>query len=218
MVQRIRAYVEELFKDAPATRQAHDLKEEVCSNLIDKYVDLTGDGLSDEEAYNIAVASIGDTDALFAELRRNGQTAEEMKYRRRSALRISIAVGMYILSVVPILMVGESGAEGDEIKALVAMFVICAVATMLLVYNALSKPKYQKLDDTMVEEFREWKQTKKQGDPLYSALSGVLWTLVVIVYFVVSFLFTAWPYSWLIFLVGVALQQIMHAAFLLRKR
>ncbi len=218
MVQRIRAYVEELFKDAPATRQAHDLKEEVCSNLIDKYVDLTGDGLSEEEAYNIAVASIGDTDALFAELRGGGQTAEGMKYRRRSALRISIAVGMYILSVVPILLVGESGAEGDEIKALVAMFVICAVATVLLVYNALSKPKYQKLDDTMVEEFREWKQTKKQGDPLYNALSGVLWTLVVIVYFVVSFLFTAWPYSWLIFLVGVALQQIMHAVFLLRKR
>ncbi len=218
MIPKIRAYVDELFQDAPATRQAHDLKEEFCSNLIDKYVDLTGQGMPEEEAYKATVAGVGDVDALLAELRREEPTQEQAKYRRRSAWMVSAAVGLYIVSVVPILWVGDSPAEGDEAKALVAMFLLCAVATMLLVYNFMSKPKYRKADDTMVEEFREWKRNKRQGDALYNALSGVLWSLVVVVYFVVSFLFTAWAYSWLIFLIGVALQQVMHAVFLLKKK
>lgn len=218
MIEKIRAHVEDLFKEAPATRQAHDLKEEVCSNLIDRYVDLTGQGMPEEEAFNIAVAGIGDIDGLLAELQRDGGTAEDEKRRRRSALMVSGAVGLYILSVVPVLLVGESGSESDAVKGVVAMFVLCAVATMMLVYNAMSKPKYHKQDDTMVEEFREWKQTRQKGDVLYNTLSGALWSLVVIAYFVVSFLFTAWTYSWLIFLVGVALQQVMRAVFLLRKR
>ena len=65
MIQQIRIYVNELFADAPQTKKAAELKEEVCSNLIDKYVDLTGRGMSEEEAYKAAIASIGDIDELF---------------------------------------------------------------------------------------------------------------------------------------------------------
>ena len=96
MIQRIRSHVNELFRDAPATRQAHELKEEVCSNLIDKYVDLTGQGMSEEEAYSIAVAGIGDIDALLAELQQDGPTEEQARYRRRSALMVSGAVSRIV--------------------------------------------------------------------------------------------------------------------------
>ena len=36
MIQKIRGYVDDMFREAPQTKQARDLKEEVCSNLIDK--------------------------------------------------------------------------------------------------------------------------------------------------------------------------------------
>ena len=218
MIQRIRSHVNELFRDAPATRQAHELKEEVCSNLIDKYVDLTGQGMSEEEAYSIAVAGIGDIDALLAELQQDGPTEEQAGYRCGSALMVTGAVGLYSLSVVATIVVGESGSEGDEVKALAVMFVLCAVATMMLIYNFMTKPKYRRTDDTMVEEFREWKQNKSKGDALYNSLSGALWAFIVLLYFVVSILFTAWTYSWLIFLVGVALQQVLRAVYLLKKK
>lgn len=219
MIQKIRGYVDDMFREAPPTKQARDLKEEVCSNLIDKYMDLTGSGMPEDEAYTAAVASIGDIDALLTELKAAGQPpAEDPLARRRSALLVSGAVGLYILSVVPVILLGETGDESDAVKGVVAMFVLCAVATMMLVFNAMTKPKYRKMDDTMVEEFREWKQSQKRGNGLYNALSGALWMLTVAAYFLISFLCGAWPVSWILFLVAVALQQVLRAVFILRKQ
>ena len=74
------------------------------------------------------------------------------------------------------------------------------------------------MDDRMGEEFREWKQSQKRGSSLYNALSGALWMLTVAAYLLISFLCNAWPVSWILFLVAIALQQILRAVFLLRKQ
>lgn len=39
MTDRIRAYLEHAFADAPKTRRIEDLKEELYSNLVEKYSD-----------------------------------------------------------------------------------------------------------------------------------------------------------------------------------
>lgn len=208
MVQRIREYVDSLFKDAPHTKKAMDLKEEVCSNLIDKYVDLTGQGVSDEDAYNEAVASIGDTDELFA-LIKDERRPEDPQAGKRRAILTSVAIGLYILSFIPVIIT-------DATAGVVAMFVFWAVATVLIVYAGMSRPKYQRMDDTMVEEFKEWKQQGSRQASFYHELSGILWTLVVIAYFIVSFLFGGWEITWIIFLIGAAVQQILRACYRLR--
>lgn len=211
MIQRIRNYVNELFANAPKTKQAYDLKEEVCSNLIDKYVDLTGQGMPEEEAYNAAVASIGDIDELFRTLQK--EVEEDPQARRRSALLIAISVAIYIISIVPLFLSQLCGY--DPIIGLILMFVLCAAATALIVYNALSKPKYQKLDDTLVEEFKEWKQQKQEGESIFGILSGALWLTIVALYFILSFALGIWAFSWIIFIIGAAVQQIVRAVFLL---
>ena len=38
---------------------------------------------------------------------------------------------------------------------------------------------------------------------------GVFWTAVVALYFIISFAFTAWAWSWILFIAGAALQQII---------
>lgn len=209
MIQRIRQYVDDLFKDAPHTKKAMDLKEEVCSNLIDKYVDLTGHGVSDEDAYNEAIAGIGDIDELFAMMKDDPQQ-EDPQVRRRSALLVSAAVCLYILSFIPVIIT-------DATAGVVAMFACWAIATALLVYNGLSRPKYQRIDDTMVEEFKEWKQRGSQQTSLYRELTGILWTLIVIIYFFISFTFGCWAVSWIIFLIGAAVQQIIRAYINLKR-
>lgn len=40
MIDRLRAYVEQLFQDAPRGAQAEELQEELLANLIDRYRDL----------------------------------------------------------------------------------------------------------------------------------------------------------------------------------
>lgn len=215
MIQRIRGYVADLFEDVPINKKTHDLREEITSNLIDKYVDLTGQGISDEEAYNAAISSIGDVDEMLEAIKQ-GPIQEDPDVRRKSALLISISVGLYILSIVPIFLSTLIGI--NAVIGVILMFVICAIATVIIVYNAISKPRYQKMDDTMVEEFREWKENSKAKDNLFGAISGALWTILVAVYFIFSFSFGAWAYSWILFLIGAAIQQIVRVIIVYNKK
>ena len=154
MIQQIRIYVNELFADAPQTKKAAELKEEVCSNLIDKYVDLTGRGMSEEEAYKAAIASIGDIDELFKMLE---QEDEDPASRRKNALLVSIAVMLYIISVVLCLL----PTRWDMTKSSPGcMLAICAVATGLLVFNYMTRPKYRRLTIPWLRN-SEWKAAQK---------------------------------------------------------
>ena len=44
MKEKIRKHINELFKDAPKTRRAVELKEEMAQNTIEKYEDLIAEG------------------------------------------------------------------------------------------------------------------------------------------------------------------------------
>lgn len=212
MNESIRAYVERLFEDAPKTRKAHDLKEELIANLSARYDDLIAQGKEGDEAYRVTVEGIGNVDELLGALHHDDVFGGERsdRDRRRSAGIVSVAIMLYILSVVPVLIF--HGTEG-----VVSMFVICAVATGMLIYNAMSRPKYVRADDTIVEEFKEWKSASTQDRRVRKSISAALWPLVVVVYILVSFQFGAWAYSWVIFLVGVAVDRIITLLLDLRK-
>jgi multidrug efflux pump subunit AcrB len=107
-------------------------------------------------------------------------------------------------------------AVGPEAGAVV-MFIIAAIATSLLVFSAMSRPKYRRSDNTIVEEFKEWKDTNNQNRQLYRSVVSAMWPLIVVIYLILSFVFGSWAYSWIIFLIGVALQHIIKLVFEMRK-
>ncbi len=212
MNQKLRTYIESLFVDAPKNKKTVELKEEMVQNLIDKYNDLISEGKSEDAAYNIAVASVGDISDLINELNKGTSASSELeeKERRRSALLTAISVGIYILSIIPVLI------WQDE-TGVILMFTLAAVATVIIVYNAMTKPKYHKLDDTLVEEFKEWKASSNESDKMLKAISGSLWLLTVAIYIVISFLTGAWHITWIIFLIAGAVNTIIKALFDLKK-
>ncbi len=219
MIEKLKNYIEYVFEDAPKTKEVFELKEEMLQNLIDKYQDLINEGKNSETAYNIATASIGDVNELIEQLKyksmSNGTYEKEFNdARKRSALLTSISVMLYILSVVPVILMGN---VGDGIIGVVLMFVFIAIATGLIIFNSMSKPKYLKKDQTMVEEFKEWKANDVEKNSVYKATTSALWSIVTVVYFIVSFLTYAWYITWVIFLIGGAIQSIIKAVFELRK-
>ncbi|MCM1259590.1 MAG: permease prefix domain 1-containing protein [Prevotella sp.] len=219
MNEKLRNYIEFLFEDAPKTKEVIELKEEMLQNLIDKYNDLVSEGKSNEAAYNIATASIGDVNDLIEQLKnrptyQQGFEKEMLASKKRSALLTSIAVMLYIMSVIPVMLLSEIGTG---VVGVVIMFALIAIATGLIVYNSMSKPKYLKKDQTVVEEFKEWKANSIEKNALYKSICGAMWSMIVVIYFIISFITMAWHITWVIFLIGSAIQGIIHAIFELRK-
>jgi len=219
MRENIRAYIENLFSRAPQTRKIMELKEELLSNVTAKFDDLIAQGRTEEEAYKIAVGGIGDIDELIKSFENDKiyNYARQEYDSRKSAVLVSAAVGLYIISVAMVVLGGIISDKGAEIGT-VLMFIIAGIATALLVYNAMSRPKYRKADDTIVEEFKEWKSTSNYQHQLYRSANAAMWAIIVALYFILSFTFMSWAYSWVIFLIGVALHNVIKLAFEVRKR
>ena len=209
MNEKLRNYIDDLFANAPSTVRAVELKEELFQNLTDKYNDLLAQGKSEESAYNIAIASIGDVDSLITGLAGvKGQEPEKSK--KRSALFVAIAISLYILSPVPVILLqSEIGVMG--------LFLFVAIATALLIYNGVTRERYVKKDDTMVEDFKEWKHQGRQKNKAAEAIIGSFWLIAVCVYIVVSFMTGAWHITWIIFLIAAAIASMIRGLFMLKQ-
>lgn len=75
MENRIRKHIEAIFAGAPDTAKARDLREEMILNVIERYHDHVGEGLSEEDAYRAAITGIGDVSGLIDSLRLDAGTA-----------------------------------------------------------------------------------------------------------------------------------------------
>jgi len=213
MNERIKTHVESLFAGAPQTRKVLDLKEELLANLNSKYDDLITGGFTPDDAYRTVIAGIGDISELVRQIQ--NESAFNSHYstedRKKSALLTAIAVGLYILSPVAVILF-------DSVLHLynagpIMMFVLVAVATGLLIYNGMTRPKYVKEDETIVEEFKQWKSDTSEKKRLIRSISAVLWPLIVVLYLAFSFYFGAWAFSWIIFIIGIFIEGVIKLVF-----
>lgn len=142
MEQRLRDYIENLFKSAPKTKQAYELKEEIVVNTIERYHDLLLEGKSEGDAYNFAIAGIGDINELLEAF--GGRPEKEQQFtdeqletiRGRSSLFKGIAVALYILCVTPCIFLSMTPLVA---VSPVFMFFMISVATGLLIYSKATK-------------------------------------------------------------------------------
>lgn len=232
MEYSIKAYVDELFQNAPDTQRAYEMKMELVQNLTDKYNDLVASGKSPEDAYNITIYGIGDISELLEEMRREEpQPAPDMPasdaagtsyytamyyFRRRGAALLAVSVSLYILSVVPVILLGVistsvSGMAGNYLATLgvALMFLFVAVATGLIIWNSVTKPKRTDPPEIVIDLYN---RKKKNSHPILRAVESAFWLLVVAVYFLVSFTTQRWDLTWLIFIAAPAVSGILHAA------
>lgn len=221
MEDKLRSYMDYLFKDVPPTKKAVELKEEILQNLVDKYRDLRSEGKTEEAAYNIAIASIGDIGELLDALKhetpdnsQNNPSDEYMCWKKRSAVLVATAVTLYILCVVPVIISEE--VFHNDVAGPCLMFVFIAAATGLLIYNNMSKPSRTKKDDTLMDDFKEWKSQNEEKKQALKSIKSAVWSIVTVLYFIISFTTGAWYITWVIFLLGGAVESIIRAIFDLR--
>lgn len=209
---KLRMYVENLFEGAPKSVEVIEIREEILQNVMERYEDLIRDGKSEDEAYSIAVSGIGDVNELLNSM---GQPASELTMgeasnsdiyngkSRGNVFLLSFSIVIYIMSLIPVIIADEiMGSRKAEGVAICIMFVMWAIATGMIVVYAMTKPKKN--------EVIQVKQEEKEN-PVYTSIKPAIWAVTTTVYLIVSFLTGAWHISWVIFLIGHAITEIVKA-------
>lgn len=213
MNEKIVRHVEKLFEDAPKTRRAFELRDELTANLNDRYNDLIAEGKDEDTAYSVVIAGIGDVDELISGLRENDvfNEVQNQIQRQKSALLISGAVAIFILSIIPPILISEIFKSNLAQTIGILFMIMCwAVAVMMLVYNAMSKPKYEKTEDTIVENFKEFTSTKSKDAAVRKSIISIIPIITTIIYLMLGFGFNLWHPGWMIFLLIPVVIQIIR--------
>jgi transcriptional regulator with XRE-family HTH domain len=121
------------------------------------------------------------------------------------ARNIAISVGLYILSIAAIIFIEEIFHQ--EALAVIAFFIICALATCLIIYTCIvHKPKEEKTT------------TNNEPPQTLKLIKDIISTIGVIVYFLVSFLTMAWHITWIIFIIIGLCNTIATLIYNLKKK
>lgn len=253
MKAKLKDYIDTIFTDAPNTYRAYELKEEMYTDLCEKYDDLIAEGRTPASAYHAVISGVGDVSELIEELKKEAgagtsrsnesyhynetppraersYTAEEQeiirKYRNRGAVMTALSVAMYTICWLPLVVLGALWDDMGGIVGLGVMFLMIAVATALNIIHGMTKPECLRRgkgvrnddddDDEDDDEKSEENRQRAGRRAVFKAVSGALWCLTVVVYLGVSFLTGAWGFTWLIFLIATAIDNIIKACFDLR--
>lgn len=115
------------------------------------------------------------------------------------------AIGLYILSLVPLMLLDGIG-WGDF--GVCGTLLIVAAATMLLLI--FRKPKT--LQDDMLDHAQEsFSEPDKSRLPLKKSIEKLISRIGLVLYFVISFSTGAWEITWVIFLLIPAVRGLVNA-------
>ncbi len=215
MKEKIRQHFNLIFTDAPKTRKAIDLKEEMMQSAMDKFDDMIADGYSEADAYENVIHSIGDVTELFPTVEEKNLLALSEKDRKKKALLTSVATGIYIFAAAVFFFFG-AGINLAEFGFALAI-VLCIVPTVMLVYAANMYPNYSRKEEPdMVELFKEVKYSHNKARAVRKSINSIIWSVTLALYFIISFASHRWQVTWIIFLIALCLQAIVKLVFELR--
>lgn len=121
------------------------------------------------------------------------------KYKKRFAILLSVAICLYILSVIPFIVF-----ESTTLM-IVTFFFKIAAATAMIVFGAVSKPKFGKN-----------KENDLPQNSLYKKICSIMSGIILVIYLLVSFLTGAWYITWVLWIVYAIACEIVKLIFSLK--
>ena len=197
MREQLIQYVNLLFAGAP---DSEDIRQEILQNTLDRYDDLVAAGKTPEAAYRLAISGIGDISEILGTREPETPAAPEAPTQEESTdspvkkLLRAVAVGLYILCPLPLIVLDSMGMD---VFGLCGTLCFVAAATMLLILGGKKGGAHKQEEDV----------PKTQ---LGKGLGSLIWTVGLIIYFLVSFLTGAWQVSWVIFPILGAISSLVR--------
>lgn len=138
----------------------------------------------------------------------NNQIEEEKvlskkEVRRKSAEVVSTSVFTYIVATALFILAIE-GLQIEGTVALAIFLCVCAWATARIIKHYMSIPKFEKTKE------------EKRENEIVKTINSIIWCVCTTIYFIVSFWTMAWHVSWIIFIIGAVLTEIVKLVFMLK--
>ena len=147
-------------------------------------------------------------------------------YKQRRARNISIAIMLYILSVVAVIAFPCFLPYRGGILGVLVMLSMIACATGLIVYTAMSIPR--DVADVLSKNKGVTKEViaadgtktiyREESNPILTSIFNLYWIIVTIIYLSVSFITGAWGITWLIWLIATAIEQALKILFMFNNK
>ncbi len=214
MKDRLNAYIQGLFAEAerrsPSNERLTELKEELILNTCEKYDDLLAKDKTPEEAYRAAVDGIGDITELLDAIVGGAAGAKGVSAASTEPSRKEVPGSMGDACG------GGGGDHGDR-------------------GDRGNCDDRGDRDDRGDGDDRGDRGDGECGDNAagadhgdgsaerpgrsrwYALVSGIIWTLTLCIYLSVSFATHAWNVTWLLFLMGIAADNVAKCIFDLRR-
>lgn len=217
MRDQLTQYVNLLFA---GNTDAEDIRMEILQNTLDRYDDLISQGKTPEAAYRLAISGIGDIGELLdgqtepvysrendrhAPVYAEDTTLEKLGLDLSRTMR-AIAIGLYILSPIPLIGLDMIGMD---VLGLCMTLAIVAAATVLLV---LFRRKAEEPVDYARQE-----PASGHGKSMKKSINSLISTIGLVLYFIVSFATGAWYITWLIFPIIGAVNGLVNACLDLKE-
>ena len=220
MKSSLKAYVDGLFSDTSPSHAVNELHDEILSNLEARYDDCIKAGMSPQRAYTAVVGTMGDIAPLIEQVSGTGvheigifeKTSPKSKLFEKYSYVFTdenvksikgAAVSLLWLGIVIVYFAFSFLFGGWALSWLI--FVAGAAITVGISMGSKIM-RLSKKGDT--PEIRV-----KMLKSIRGGASAIMWLMIVIVYFIFSFISGWWSVSWLIFIVGAAAQIILDLVF-----
>lgn len=123
--------------------------------------------------------------------------------RKKSAEIVSSSVFIYILATALFILALEL-IDINEIIIVALYLCVCGWTTARIVKHYMSIPKFEKSKEEKIEK------------EIISSINGIIWCILLSIYFILSFLTMAWHITWVIFIIGALLTEVVRLVFTLR--
>lgn len=228
-MSKVSVYVENVFAALPDSAEARQMKAEITANLEEQYEAALAEGVGEEAALGRVVTRFGSVEELREALgagqkeaaRPQGPTLEDrafavqwvseyMTFKQKFAKMIALGVVLCCLAL------GATGImsawEGTVLEWAMAIpfFGLGGAGAGVLVYYAIQHANYSKMLKMFgLDENGNWSQVppqptekEKSDRALADRICSIIMSVMTLAFFILSFIFHKWAFSWVVFPIG----------------
>jgi uncharacterized membrane protein YcjF (UPF0283 family) len=169
-METIKNYLDNMFASLPKTARVAELKDNIQSNMEDKYNELKRQGKTENEAIGIVISEFGNIDELINELGIRKEdaaksqlivTQEEvdayLNVKKTMALQIGIGVVLCLIGPALLILITKLISDGfidinltnstSAIPGLVALFLFITAAVGIFIYSGMNFERYKYMEE-----------------------------------------------------------------------